>query len=548
MPSRLSQDIKDIKRLEEILRILFSSGFGYLIDRLRLIHFLPLRHRMQRARFQRREPSPARVRKVLEELGGTFIKLGQLLSLRPDLVPPEYSAEFTKLQDSVPPFSGDAAKEIFYAQIQGKRKKISSFSKKPIAAASIGQVHEVLLTDQRRLAVKIQRPHIREKMQTDLDILRKLAELLESHYEELPIDPVAIVQEFERYTRKELDYLAEAKNLSAMHACAAASHLITVPAVHQEFTTSTVLAMDFISGTPLAHAALTRQERQQLAKRLSHALFHQVFVDGIFHADPHPGNILLLPHHRIALLDFGIVGRLPSELREELARLFISLVNGNVDGITESILALGAVQGEPNLSELKEDIHDALSPYYGASLERLNPKEVFTTLITLAQRHHLLLPTNLLLLAKCVITVESVCLGLDPQYDLVTTARPFIRGMVHEKHSPAYTFRQLAYHTSRFKHFLLRLPDQSAEFSFRLRHADQKISSLDTDVRNLTAEMDKSTNRLVLGVTMAALIVASALIVNSYRTFAIIGFSAASLLLFYFLLLTLHEKQEVKQV
>ncbi|MBI4149682.1 AarF/ABC1/UbiB kinase family protein [Candidatus Woesearchaeota archaeon] len=546
MPSRLSQDVKDIKRLEEILRILFSSGFGYLIDRLKLIHFLPLRHRVQRAKFRQREPNPARVRKLFEELGGTFIKLGQLLSLRPDLIPQEYSTEFAKLQDSVPAFSGEAAQELFFEQVKGKRKKISSFTKKPIAAASIGQVHEVLLASGERLAVKIQRPHIQETIQTDIDILHKLAELLESHYERIIIDPVAIVQEFERYTKKELDYIIEAKNIAAMHAHAQASHLIKVPQVYPELSTSSVLAMEFVSGTPLSRAQLSRQDREQIARRLSHAIFHQVFVDGIFHADPHPGNIFLLPHRRIAMLDFGIVGRLPTELREQLSQLFISLIAGNIDGITESILALGVVQGEPNMAQLKEDIHDALSPYYGAHLEQVNPLEVFTKLITLAKQHHLLLPTNFLLLAKCVVTVESVCASLDPHYDIVATARPFLRGMVHEKHSPKQAFRQLVYHTSRFKNFLLRLPDQSTEFAYRMRHADQKISNLDTDVRNLTVEMDKSTNRIVLGVTMAALIVASALMVNTYRTFSIIGFSIAFLLFFYFLLLTTHEKQEVK--
>ncbi len=550
--SRIVRDIRDLKRFEQILATLLKYKFGFFLKKVRLKGQIPAKKRMKKKDFEDREKETAavRMRLVFEELGGTFIKLGQLLSLRPDLVPEEYCDEFSKLQDEVPPFPGKEAEKIVEKELKKPLKELfSEFELKPIAAASIGQVHKAKLKNGTDVIVKVQRPGIRELIDTDVDIMYYLAHLIEKHYQDLFFDPTDIVKEFEKYTKRELSYVIEAKNVDRFYKNFTASKTILIPKVYWEYTTSRVLTLGYIKGKTITGIeGKSGYDKKKITYNLINAIFQQIFIDGFFHADPHPGNILILPGNKVALLDFGIVGFLDKQLKDKMINLFVSMIEGNLDGIAEGLYDLGFVEYSVDMEHLKEAIYENLREFYGTSFKQVSMASVFPKLINVAKENKIILPANFVLLGKSLVTTEGFCQELDPDFNVVETARPFIRKMIQLKKQPKEIFKEVKRTGLEIKNFVTSLPNQTKEALRTIKDADLVFKSLDTDLQRLTMELDKSSNRIALGMMAGALIIGGALLFNydqqkifDIPLFSFLAFAIAGFLVFLLLISVLGE-------
>ena len=526
----LSQNIKDIKRFDQIVAVLFKNEFGLMIDRLRLKDRLTLHERLRKEEFLKINAQPYRVRKIFEELGGSFVKLGQLLSLRPDLIPKEYSDELKKLQDNVAPFSYTEAKAIIEGELKTPVKDVfSAFFEKPMAAASIGQVHEaVLKKNNKRVVVKVQRPNIGEIMKSDIDLLYHLAALIEKHFPPRLFNPTQIVKEFEDYSLKELDYIREGKNIESILKNHRHDKKVVIPEVYWEYTTEKVLTMGFIDGEKISEVhKLREQDRKKILSNLVNTIFEQIFIDGFFHADPHPGNILILKENRIGLLDFGIIGHIDEKLRRNITSLFIGMIDGDLSEMADSLLKLGFLEYEIDEEKIKQDLYDSLGEYHNIPLKNIDISSVFHKIIGLAQKDKIRLPTNFILLVKSTITLEGVAREIDPNFNIVAEAKPFVKKIAKREFSTNEIYRRLIKHGTEIKDFILEFPEKTTQLLHRLKEADEGIKSIHSDIKTLTIEVDRSSNRVTFGLLITALLISSALLLP-YNQFLIFGISAFS--------------------
>jgi len=537
----LAQDIRDVRRFEQILHVLFKYNFGFLLKHAGLKYFLPLTMRLQKHKFNKGEINPVSVRKVFEELDGTFIKLGQLLSVRPDLIPVEYCDELSKLQDNVKPFSSAKAKEIVDSQL---KKKLAFFNKNPIAAASIGQVHEAVLKSGKKVVVKVQRPNIDKIIDTDIDILYKLANIIEKYFPNDFVQPKEIVSEFGKYTKIELDYVKEGKNLDRLHKNFLNDKNVTIPKVYWDYSTKKILTLDYIDGIRLSSfKKIKKSDAKEIANNIANAVFKQIFVHGFFHADPHPGNILILKGNKIAFLDTGIVGTLNDSLKQGLTDLFISMMDGSLDGVVDALLNLGIVEDSINIDRLKEDIRNSLGEYYGTSLKEVNLGQVLNKSIAIAKRYKIKMPTNFVLLGKSIITLEGVCRKLDPEFDIVKVSKPFVDRLFEEKTRPEYIVKNIFKTSIKIKDFLVRLPERTTELMYSIKDADKKVGSIDQDLKSLNWRISTASNRISLGLVIAALLIGASYISTTNPKYSNIGFVISFILMFFMLISMLRRKR-----
>jgi ubiquinone biosynthesis protein len=526
------QDIKDIKRFEQIIRVLFKHELGYFIERLRLKEYLTLNERLQKGEFYKRNTQPERIRLILEELGGAFVKLGQLLSLRPDLIPKEYCEEFSKLQDNVKPFPHERAKEIIEEELKKPIKEIfSEFNNIPIAAASIGQVYDAKLKTGERVVVKIQRPNIDKIFTADIDILYHLARIFEERYGKDIVNPVEIVDEFKSYTEDELDYVKEGKNVDKFYVNFMYEKKVRIPKVFWGHTTKKVLTLEFIEGKKLDQIKDKGYNKRKIVHNIVNAIFKQIFIDGVFHADPHPGNILVLEKNNIAFLDFGIVGSLDEELKEKISDLFITAVQGNAEEMAIALVNLKISDEDIDIEALKEDLRGALGEYFGVSLKQINLTDVFHKLIVLAKKDKIKLPVEFVLLGKCVITLESIATTFDPDFNIIEEGKPFVRKIIKIKTSPKEIFARIKRSTLDLKDFVMHFPNKTNLFLKKVKEADAILKLIDRDIVSLTIEMNRSSNRITISFILTGLIIAGALMM-SYNEITIMGISVLSFVAF----------------
>jgi len=517
----LSQTYKDFRRLQQIANVLFKQELGYFVEKLDLKSQLPFSKRLMITKFSKpKESVPNRLRVVMEELGGSFVKLGQLLSLRPDLVPQEYLDEFTKLQDSVKPFPFEVAKIIIESELKNPLNKIFSyFNKEPIAAASVGQVYEAILKNGNKVAVKVQRPGIRQVFATDIDLMYHLARLLEKHMpESKSFNPVGIVEEFDKYTRKELDYISEGRNIEAYKEAVVYEKNVVIPKVYWDFTTSKVLTMEFMEGVKIS----SLKDFRRLGVKGSHLsnTLVRLFAKGVlyfhfFHADPHPGNILLMKGKKIALLDFGIMGRLSPELTEKIGMLYFALIKADVNMITDGLINIGMISNQINRDEFKADISDAWGKYYDTSLSQVNMSGFFWDSIRIGKKYEMKYPAEYVLLMKAMITTEGVIQKIDPHFNFVKAGKPIFQSYIKERTSTKYLLKGAKETLINFKDLFVRFPVDAQKILTKLESDDDKEFNvkIDADIKKFTLEMERSSNRMTLGFIMASFVVASTLII-----------------------------------
>jgi len=515
---KIPRQFAGIKRFEQILQVISKYELGYYLEvaRLKKRTFLSKKNKMSR---------PVELRMLFEELGGSFVKLGQLLSLRPDLIPKDYCDELGKLQDDVGPVPYHEIEHVIKAELKKPVKELfKSFDKKPIASASIGQVHVARLTNGKKVAVKVMRPGIRALMANDLEILDYLSRLFKHHVKQDLVDPEEIFQEFKQYTENEMDYLKEAYTIKKFYANFRNDMKIKIPLVYDKLTTHRVLTMEFIEGVELREILVhpqkyKRLDKKKLSELIVYSIMKQVFIDGFFHGDPHPGNIIVNKDN-IGYIDFGIVGALDEEMRERLGVLFVHLLNKDAGGLVKAFISLNIVEADVDVNSLKKDLSNTLGEYYNTSLDRVDMADLFFKSLFVAKKHRIKFPRDFVLLGKALVTLQGVGIELNPEFNLVQTAHPFISKLSKQKTKPIYLLKRLVMEGERFAEFAHNLPDESKKVYRTIEKADIALDSINQDIKSLTTEMRMESWRVVMGIIIAALVIGASL---TYKTDPTVG-------------------------
>ena len=537
--NRLNRNIRTLRRYRQVLGILIKYGFGHIIEQLNIDYYLHLSKRIltlgKVSRNLERLSQAARLRLALEELGPTFIKLGQLLSTRPDILSSDIIAELQRLQDSLPPIATrDIKAQINKGLGYPVEDIFSSFNEQPLATASIAQVHKATLKNGQLVVCKVRRPDVESVITTDIDIMMGLAYLAEKHLPSSEIyNPVGLVKEFRRAIQRELDFSREARTIDQFHKNFADDPSVRIPTVYWDQTGHTVLTMEFIDGIKISRLEDLRQighNLKEIARNGADNFLKQVFVYGLFHADPHPGNLLVLENNIIGILDFGMVGRLDGDLKLQLTELLLSIIERDVDRLISQLLYSGELDDEGNLKNLKRDLTDFIDEYYDILLQDLKVGKLLIEFIELLGEYRIKFPANLLLLARALIAIEGLGRQLDPEFNMIAQVQPFAERIIRERYSPGNLTRD-AFQTIRDYHALSRsLPRDIKEFLNRLNRNKFKIDLEHQGLDHLINDIDKSSNRISFSLVIAALIIGSSLIMQSDKGPMLFGFPMLGLI------------------
>lgn len=516
----MNRRYQHLRRYRQILEAFLRHGFGYLVQQLDLLHLLPWRRRLFRIEQEDESPLGRRLRLVLEELGPTFIKLGQMLSTRIDLFPAEVITELRKLQDEVPGIPFDTVRVQIERELDCPLEEaFDSIDESPIAAASIGQVHRAVLSGQ-EVVVKVMRPGIRKVVETDLSIIYGLARIARDRYKSELFDPVELVEEFARHMRRELDYTGEARNALRFAENLANEEGILIPKIFWSHTTSQVLTMEYVHGTKVSQIAVLKAkgiDLNQVARRGATSFMKQVMVYGFFHGDPHPGNILIKDDGTIAFIDFGSVGRIDKISMGHLVDLFVNITKQDIPGIIRSLRAIAPFGGKVDLAELERDIDDVLFRYYGKMLGELKISDVMEDLLHLTRKHNIRLPSDFALLIKAMVLIEGSGRALDHTFNIFEIAEPFARELLKRRYRPDAVVKQLLHSGGDYGQMLLELPSK-VDTALDLINQDRlQINFQHQGLERLIIRLDIASNRLSFALIVAALVIGSSLIVQSNR-------------------------------
>lgn len=437
------QAVKDLQRLREISAVVVRHGFGELLDRSRLWDVLGRREPGERpSAAEMRATSARRFRETLADLGPTFIKLGQILSSRPDILPPDFIAELSHLQDRAPPLPVETVMRLIEQGLGRPANELFAFiDPVPMASASIAQVHRARLPSGENVVVKVQRPGIEQQIRSDTDLLFYLARFLEGVIEETGIyTPTGIVTEFRQAMLVELDFQSEARNVEEFATRNAEREFIAVPKVLRTHSSHTVLTLEELVGVKLNEVLDGRDvpgiDRKLLARRILDAAFQQLFVDGVFHGDPHPGNVIVLEGNRLGLIDFGLVGRLSKAMQESIILLVLAISLRDPDTVARLVYKVGIPDERINLHQFRADIHDVLDRYLGLKLSEVSSTTLLNELTDLAMKYRIKIPKEYAVLSKASATTEGILRQLDPDLDVVTVALPYAKQLLLERYNP----------------------------------------------------------------------------------------------------------------
>lgn len=551
------KEVKDIARLEHILLVLVEEGFGYIVGKIKLKHKIPITKRIKSKLAKKNKLTPeARLRITLERLGPTFIKFGQLLSVRPDLVPKKYIKEFEKLQDNVPSFSFQKIKNEIEKEL-GKpiNSVFRSFDKKPVASASISQVHKAVLKNGDKVAVKVQRLNVQKIMETDVEIMFYIAKLAEKYSPQIAkYSPVSIVKEFAEWTKNELDFRIEAENAHRFYRNFEGVRTVKIPKIYDDYTTSRILILEYIDGIEIRNIKEIKKAGLDLDKIIKNgfdAILTQVFIHGFFHADPHPGNMLVLKNNVIAFVDFGIVGYFDEDLKRKSIDLLYGIIKKDTDQIVQTFLDLGVVEEDKvDINSFRNEIRDAIRPLKGSQLRNIRLSFVLEEVLDVALRYKIKIPLDFVLFGKTIITLEGVGLEYDPNFKFMDEIQPFAERLIIDRSNPKQAIGNFLKNMTRFRRFVTELPDKTDKLFQKIQSGKVKIDIEDKDIRTLSIEIDRSSNRLAYSMIIAALLVTGALLINigekiiyGMSIFSIIFFSFAILLGFILFVSVLRERK-----
>jgi ubiquinone biosynthesis protein len=508
----LAGGARDLGRMQEIAAVLLRCGFGDIVRRLGIA--LHLREGGQPIRLD----TPQRACQALQELGPTFVKLGQILATRVDLFAPEWIAEFEKLQDRAPP----APYPEIHAQLTedlgtAPGALFAAFDPEPLAAGSIAQVHRARLADGTEVAVKVRRPGIVPVVEADLRLLARLADMLEARFPDLArFRPREVVRQFTATLRRELDLAAECRNAERVAANFRDRPEIVVPRVYWDWTRERVNVQAYVDGTPsrdLAGLDAAGLDRRVLAHRGAQAMLKMVLVDGFFHADPHPGNVFYLPGNRVAFIDFGMVGHLSERRRRELVQLLHGMVERDAESVVE-ILLDWAGPAQVDAERLGGDIDAFIDRYHGLPLEELRMGAMLGDMTALLREHRLGLPPDLALVLKACVTLETYGRELDPGFHMVREAAPFLEAAMLERFGPASLAKRGAHAARLLAATLADLPRDLRELVRSARNGRLQLHVDLTTLLRFGAQLDGAANRLAVGIVTAALIIGSSIVMT----------------------------------
>lgn len=504
------------RRLSQILQILVRHGFGHLVYRLRLHEHLPVARRFLEKHVPPEEPLPARIVRVLQELGPLYVKLGQFLSTRPDIVPEEFILEFRKLQREVKPFDPKLARATIEKELKAPLDKIfMEFQDEPIACGSIAQVHAAKLQDLTSVVVKVKRPGIEEVVWSDLDLLSLIAERAERIEELKFFCPTMLMEEFYRLLSNEMDFVTEASNTAKFYKLYADDPDVVIPKVYWDLTTSSVLTLQRMKHISIGDPSLLEEayvDKKKLAISLLRNFMGQYFKAGLFHADPHPGNLLVTREGKLCMIDFGQVGHISDDLKGQLTTALLALLQKDMDLYIEIFMDIGSIPEDGKLDALRLALRETLEKFMGIPAKRIDPRRTFFDMMKVARDYHLILPRDLVLLGKSLTTVTSMARQLDPDLDLQVMVTPFARSLFLERFSRENISRLARESSWHLSNLIAHGPREARQILRKLLTGKIQVSLRHVELENFAYELDRSSNRLALSVILAATVISSSLV------------------------------------
>lgn len=508
MKIRINTNWKTVSRFNEIVKIFRKYGFGKFIGQSGVNRYNPFtKKKIDPYNEMIDGDFPERLRLMFQELGTTYIKLGQLLSTRPDIVGTDIAKELTKLQDNNPPVDFKEIEEVIEEELEDSISNLfKDFSKEPIATASIGQVHEAYLMTDEHVAIKVQKKDLESLIETDLKIMHFISKQIDKRISKASIYNIpAIVDEFERTIHKEIDYNIELRNMKHLEYDLRNNNKIHIPKSYSEYTTTKVLTTEYIDGLKLSEVIESddpKYNKPLIAKRGVNAYFEQIFINGFFHADPHPSNIIIEENNVICFIDEGMMGILDDKFRKELAELMIYFTEENIEGLIKQLIYMEIIPDTVNMKVLRRDLTDLFSKYYGTELKRMT--QAIEDLIKLMKKYNVRLPSEFVLMARGISMIEELGLKLDPEIDIVTILRPIARRMITKRYSPSRLFKLFRGNLFDIEHLFNVLPG-------RLNNIIYKIEEGEIKVQIEIYKLDRIATRISLALIISALLIGSSL-------------------------------------
>ncbi|WP_298866188.1 AarF/ABC1/UbiB kinase family protein [uncultured Gimesia sp.] len=515
--------LRNLRRSREIVTVLMNYGFDDLVDQLGLRRYLRLGRRL--LFWKRSEPEvkltrAKRIRLALESLGVTFIKFGQVVSTRPDLVPRDVVRELSKLQESVPSFPSDIAIKIVERELEGSIDTLfAAFDHQPLAAGSLGQVHRARLHDGTELVVKIKRPDIDRVIEQDLSLMYELATMIERHFPDAEIfDPVGLVNQFSRTIHRELQFMREARSTDEFYRLFQDDATLYVPKIHWELTQGDVITMEYIDGYRIDNENELKNlpiSAHEVAANGARIFMKMTFEFGIFHADPHPGNFRVMPDGSICLIDYGMIGVLEEERRDLLIDLLLNVARKDTTRLVEVVLNIGKTKRDIDHQLLRADLRDFIGNYYGIPLEQIKVGAMLTDFINILAIHRIRCPVDIMLLIRALITLEGVASHIAPDLNIAQEMEPYVYKISSERYHPRAIASRMWTEARSLTKVMHDLPEQIGRTLGKLSDDELRIHLEHKGIDHLTTEMDRSGNRLAIGMVMSALILASAITISS---------------------------------
>ena len=529
---KINRSIRSIRRYMNIVRVLSQYGFDQALEMLGLADVLARSRRLLRHKSTpdlARLSAAERLRLALEELGPTFIKLGQLLSTRPDVIPHAFVREFEKLQDNVPSFPFAELKAQVSGELGGPVESFyAEIDPVPLAAASIAQVHRARLLSGEQVVIKVRRPGIVVLVESDISALMSLARLAERHIPGSEIyDPVGMVREFARTIRREMDFSREGHTIEKFRDNFAKMPWMHFPRVYWQQSARGVLTMEYVDGVKVNdQERFDRQglDRRLIARRGAEAFLEMVLNHGFFHGDLHPGNVLILPDNVICLLDYGIVGRLDENLKTFLIDILYAIVNRDMDEVVSLLLFAGDISEDLDIRALKRDLSNFIDGYYEIPLKEIEVGRMLMEFIEIITLYNIRIQPDLMLLAKSLVLVESMGRSLNPTFNMVEQLRPFIEKALRQKYSPRSVSREVNKILFSYLNLARNLPRDLKEFINRINRNKFKIDLEHRGLDKFTADFDRSINRLSISLILAAMIIGSSIMMNTNKGPQLFGF------------------------
>ena len=545
---RVGQTYREIKRYVHILSVLVKYGFGDIIHkierRIKFRYLLLWKKKLFKEEIEEIKTlsTAERIRLALEDLGPTFIKLGQILSCRPDLLPQEFVEELSKLQDEVPSFPFEKVKEIIETELGHPLEELFDyFEQKPLAAGSLAQVHKAKLKTGEEVVVKVQRPGIKKIIETDIHILHYLASLIEKHFPEIKYyEPTKMVEEFARTIRKELDFIREGRNIERFKKNFEGDKTVYFPKVYWEFTSPKVLTMEYIKGFKLSE--IERQENLNIDKKViaingANFILKEIFECHFFHADPHPGNIFIMENNVIALIDFGMVGVLDDVMVEWITKMLKAILEKDANLLSKLLLYFTPNQKSIDMINLRLELSDLLERYYGVPLKELKIDILINEFLDILRRYQIRLPASLVMMLRALVIHEGIGRVLYPEFNMIEHLKPYVKKFLLKKWHPYKQLKELSKVGEDFGLLLKELPENLREIILKIKNDELGIKFEHKGLERLISQIDKASSRLSFAMVISALVIGSSIVFQTgtgpklfgYPLLGTIGFILASI-------------------